>query len=149
MWKDELGSTTSRQRIILSSMEQCLILQPWLRRVTYHSFANSDGMSGVTIGKNQLLFPTIVKCTRGEGNEISQWVLKDNGRVVPRRSLQPLTIAEMHCIVEKKKCNVLDPLIKRRMGTSNNPPLTPEDRDPIMEHLTNQNFIATMKLMNR
>ena len=45
----------------LSSMEQRLILQPWLRRVTYHPFANSDGMSGVTIMNKWLLFPTIVK----------------------------------------------------------------------------------------
>ena len=60
-WKDEPGLTTSQERTILSYMEQCLILQPWLRRVTYHHFANLDGMSGVTIMNRQLLFPTIVK----------------------------------------------------------------------------------------
>ena len=48
-------------RTTLSYMEQRLILQPWLRRVTYHPFVNSVGMSGVTIVNKQLLFPTIMK----------------------------------------------------------------------------------------
>ena len=42
-------------------MEQRLILQPWLRRVTYPPFANLDGMSGGTIVNRPLLFLTIVK----------------------------------------------------------------------------------------
>ena len=89
--KDKPGLTTSRQRTILSYMEQCLILQPWLRRVTYHPFANSDGMSGVTIVNKWLLFPTnrevlgrVLGPAQGEGNEMAQWVLKANGKVVPR-----------------------------------------------------------------
>ena len=61
VWKDEPGSTTSWQRITISSMEQLLILQPWLRRVIYHPFANLDGMSGATIVNRWLLFPTIMK----------------------------------------------------------------------------------------
>ena len=34
---------------------------------------------------------------------------------------------------------MFDALIERSMGTSINPPPTPEDRDPTMEDLTNQN----------
>ena len=30
---------------------------------------------------------------RGEGNKMAQWVLKASRKVVPRRSLRPLTIA--------------------------------------------------------
>ena len=75
----------------------------------------------------------------GEGNEMAQWVLKANGKVVPQRSLRPLTIAEQHNAVENKKRNVFDALIERRMGTSINPPPTPEDRDPTMEDPTNEN----------
>ena len=60
-WKDERGLTTSQQRTTLNYMEQCLILQPWLRRVTNHPFANLDGMNGVTIVNRQLLFPTVVE----------------------------------------------------------------------------------------
>ena len=51
----------SQQRTTSSYTEQCLILQPWLRRVTYHPFANSAGMSGVTIVNKWLHLPTIVK----------------------------------------------------------------------------------------
>ena len=68
-----------------------------------------------------------------------QWVLKANGKVVPRRSLQPLNIAEQHSMVENKKCNVFDALIERRMGISINPPPTPEDQDPTTEDPTNEN----------
>ena len=41
--------------------------------------------------------------------------------------LRPLTIAEQHSAVECKKCDVFDALIERKMGTSINPPPTPED----------------------
>ena len=58
---------------------------------------------------------------RGEGNEMAQWVLMANGRVVPHRSLRPLTIAELHSLVEHKKRDVFDGLIERRMGTSISP----------------------------
>ena len=70
---------------------------------------------------------------------MAQWVLKANGRVVPRRSLQPLTTTERHSPAEEKKCIVFDALIERSMGTSINPPPTTEDRDPTMEEPTNQN----------
>ena len=75
----------------------------------------------------------------GEGHEMAQWVLKANGRVVPNRSLRLPTIAELHSPVEHKKRDVLDALIERRMGTSINPPPTPEDRDPETEDPTNEN----------
>ena len=64
---------------------------------------------------------------------MAQWVLKANGRVVPRQSLRPLTTAERHSMVENKKCNVFNALIERRMGTSINPPPATEGRDLTME----------------
>ena len=82
---DGLELITSRLRITSSYMGQHRILQPWLRRVIFHPSANSVGTSGAIIVNTQLLFPIIVKY---------------NGRVVPRRSLRPLTIAELHSPVE-------------------------------------------------
>ena len=41
--------------------------------------------------------------------------------------------------MENKKRDVLDALIERRMGTSINPPPTPEDQDPTTEDPTNEN----------
>ena len=40
---------------------------------------------------------------RGEDNETVQWIFKANGRVVPRRSLRPLNVDELHSPVEIKK----------------------------------------------
>jgi hypothetical protein len=51
-----------------------------------------------------------------------QWVLKGNGKVVPRRSVRPLNPSEIYSEVEIKKRNVFDELIERRHGTSINPP---------------------------
>jgi hypothetical protein len=51
-----------------------------------------------------------------------QWVLKGNGKVVPRRSVRPLNPSEIHSEVEIKKRKVFDELIERRHGTSINPP---------------------------
>lgn len=62
---------------------------------------------------------------RGEGNEMAQWVLKGNGKVVPRRSCRPLNTAELHSPIEVKKRKVFDDLIERRHGTSINPPKSP------------------------
>ena len=129
--KDEQGSTTSQQRTTLNYMEQRLILQPWLRRVTYHPFANLDGSNyceqTAAFPHNCEVLGRVLGPARGEDNQMAQWVLKTNGRVVPHRSLWPLTIAEKHSMVESMKRDVFDALIERRLGTSNNSPPTTED----------------------
>jgi hypothetical protein len=58
---------------------------------------------------------------KGKGNEMAQWILKGNGKVVPRRSLQPLKVDELHSVTELKKREIFDGLIERRWGTSINP----------------------------
>ena len=58
----------------------------------------------------------------GEGNEMCQWVLKANGNVVPRRTLRPLRVDEIHSNVEQKKRDTFDALIEGRWGTSTTPP---------------------------
>ena len=54
---------------------------------------------------------------RGSGNEMAQWILKANGRVVPRRSLRPLKVDELHNSVELKKREVFYELIQRTLGS--------------------------------
>ena len=39
--------------------------------------------------------------SKGEGNEMAQWILKANGRVVPRRTAVPLTTAQLNSDTEK------------------------------------------------
>ena len=59
---------------------------------------------------------------KGQGNEMAQWILKANGNVVPHRSIRPLKVEELHSPVEKKKRDIFDALITRKLGTSVNPP---------------------------
>ena len=39
---------------------------------------------------------------KGEGNEMSQWILKSNGRVVPRHTAVPLNTAQLNSVMERK-----------------------------------------------
>ena len=45
---------------------------------------------------------------KGEGNEMAQWVLKENGIFFPRRTTQPLNTLKLSSETEKKKRNVVD-----------------------------------------
>ena len=66
----------------------------------------------------------------GQGNEMCQWLLKANGNVVPRRSLRPLRVDELHSKMEQKKRDTFDALIERRWGTSiTPPPVSPSNTD--------------------
>ena len=53
---------------------------------------------------------------------MAQWILKSNGYVVPRRTLPPLHVNELHSPDEYKKRKSFGALIERRWGTSINPP---------------------------
>ena len=66
---------------------------------------------------NKAVLDRVVGPARGAGNEMAQCILKANGRVVPRRSLRPLKVDELHSPVESKKREVFDELIKRRWGS--------------------------------
>ena len=66
---------------------------------------------------NKEVLGRVLGPARGAGNEMAQWILKTNGRVVPRRSLRPLKVDEIHSPVEIKEREVFDDLIKRRWGT--------------------------------
>ena len=58
----------------------------------------------------------------GAGNEMTQWILKVNGRVVPGRSVRPLQLGELTSPSEQSKRQSFNALIERRFGTSINPP---------------------------
>jgi hypothetical protein len=79
-----------------------------------------------------------------EGNEMCQWILKANGKVVPRRSMRPLTIAEIHSPTELKRQQVFNKLIERRWGTSINPP-KPQAEDDEHEFENYKDDDAPMK----
>ena len=60
--------------------------------------------------------------TTGAGNYMVQWILKSNGYVVPRQTLCPLYVDELHIAEDQKKWNSFGDFIERRRGTSVNPP---------------------------
>ena len=53
---------------------------------------------------------------------MAQWVLKHNGRVVPRRTARPLNNAELCSEVEIRKSKFFDALIEGKLGTTMIPP---------------------------
>ena len=88
---------------------------------------------------NKEVLGRVLGPARGAGNEMAQWILKANGRVVPRRSLRPFKVDEIHSPVEIKKREVFDELIKRRWGT----PMTQPNTE--VEHIVD----STGKLINQ
>jgi hypothetical protein len=59
--------------------------------------------------------------SKGARNEMAQWILKANGKIVPRRSSRPLKVDEIQSPTEIKKRVTFDGLIERRWGTYINP----------------------------
>ena len=74
-----------------------------------------------------------------EGNEMSQWVLKQNGQVVPRRTLVPLTAEQLAPSneVEAKRRADYDADIRSKLGDCMKLPTivedSDEDEDPVVE----------------
>ena len=52
---------------------------------------------------------------------MSQWILKSNGKIVPRRSVRPLNKEELHSKAEQDKRDLFDKLVKEKLGDSVNP----------------------------
>ena len=67
---------------------------------------------------NKQLIGRILGPAKGEGNEMAQWVLKPNDRVVPRRTARPLNDAEFFSEVAIRKRKIFDALIEEKLGTS-------------------------------
>ena len=71
---------------------------------------------------------------KGEGNEMAQWILKANGKIVPRRTVRPLNAIEISSETEIKKRSIFDQLIGKRWGSSVNPPNEPPPQDDFVEY---------------
>ena len=54
----------------------------------------------------------------GAGNEMCQWILKANGKVVPRRTMRKLTVSELRSPAEVRKREVFDNLIRARFPST-------------------------------
>ena len=90
-------------------------------------------------GSGQIPWPI-----RNEGNEMAQWILQQNGKVVPRRTLRRLSREELNPnnMVELAKRQAFDSEIKRHLGDSLAVPPTLEvdDLDPDNENNLEDNL---------
>ena len=77
---------------------------------------------------NKEVLGRVLGPARGAENEMAQWILKANGRVVPRRPLRPLKVDEIYHPVEIKKRDVFDELIQKRWVTPMTPPNTQQPK---------------------
>ena len=108
-----------------------------VKMVTYQTYANSPGTNGVTIVNTPLvlrfnleILGRVLGPAKGEGSDMAQWILKANGRVVPRRNAVPLSITQMKSETEDKKRTMFDQLISKRWVTSLSPPNVTNDTNP-------------------
>ena len=70
---------------------------------------------------NREIFGRVLDLASGEGNKMSQWVLKANGEVIPKRSVRPLKLNELHCATNLKQRETFNSLIERRYGDITTP----------------------------
>ena len=87
---------------------------------------------------NQEVLGRVLGPARGEGNELSQWVLKSSGNVVPCQTIRALQLDELHSDAEKWKRDIFDALIERRSGS---PMSTPNKDDADITTDTEDNEI--------
>ena len=70
---------------------------------------------------------------KNEGNEMTQNVLTQSGKIVPRRTCRPLTLAEQNSKAEQDMRDAFDRDIKKKLGDSvtivNQTPNKPENED--------------------
>ena len=66
-----------------------------------------------------------------EGNEMAQAVLTSNGTVIPRRSLRKLLVSELHSESEKRKRQIFDDIIGKKLGDAITLPQKPLSTDYI------------------
>ena len=64
----------------------------------------------------------------GEGNEMSQWILRVDGRIIARQTVRPLTPDEYSSKIEQTKRQAFDENIRRTLGDSWSKP--PDDPAP-------------------
>ena len=76
-------------------------------------------MDGAAKFPNQSQFLCrVLGTTKNDGNEMSQWCLKANGKIPPRRSVVPLTTSQLNKNEEIMKQNVFTNCIRKMHGDS-------------------------------
>ena len=72
----------------------------------------------VKFPKPRKILGRVLGPAHGVGNEMCQWILKANGRVVARRTCRPLKVEEVNSPTEQSKRRLFDAEIEGRLGSS-------------------------------
>ena len=99
----------------------------WYSWCYYHEHKNPFPFPKEVLGR-------VLGPAKGEGNEMAQWVLKANGKVVPHPTLCPLQTTEVNSEMEFKKHSIFDDLIKKTWGSSVNLPSKAPPDDVFLEY---------------
>ena len=99
MLRGEPGSITLQPKLHLGFMDPLLTHLPLVMKETSRYFRDQTA----AFPNNKEVLGRVLGPARGAGNEMAQWILKANGRVIPRRSLRPLKVDELHSPVEIKR----------------------------------------------
>ena len=113
MLRVEPGSTTLQPRMHSGFMDPLPTHLPLVMKMTFQICVSMDGIEWCYFRDQTAAFPNnkevlgrVLGPARAAGNEMAQWILNANGRVVPRRSLRPLKVDELHNPVEIKRREV-------------------------------------------
>ena len=124
VWRDARESTAQQQKTYFNCVDPKRIIS-WLEmKVTFSIYVGLSGMICVifeTVTNNFLwIMRTLVECLvlrEGMATNMTQWILKDNGKVFSRRSPITLQVEEIHSAKEEKKRKLFGIFIKGRWGT--------------------------------
>jgi hypothetical protein len=75
---------------------------------------------------------------KGAGNEMSQWILKGNGRVIPRRTVRPLNAIEINSEVSRQQRRDFDTVIHSKFGSPFEPARPIKEYDVLDEYEDNE-----------
>ena len=90
----------------------------YYRETSNHQFPHQRWLLGRVLGPS-----------KNEGNEMAQAVLTGKGTIVPRRTIRKLTTPELHSETEKRKRQLFDDLIRKKLGDSVKYPTRPLPRN--------------------
>ena len=88
--------------------------------------------------KAKFPLPTEVLCralgpAENAGNQMAQWILKSNGRVIPCRTCRPLKEDEINNPIEIRKRKLFDELVRAKLGDSFTPMTTQDVEADVFE----------------
>ena len=113
----QCNTTLFRSGVTLHEVDISNICQFQFYEWCYY-YDSVDGFPHHCLVLGRVLSPSV-----GVGNEMAQWILKGNVRVVSRRSALPLCTDDIYNDNEEKKRKVFDKLIELRWGSSLNFPM--------------------------